>query len=93
MLLFAAAVLLLVSGFERYYQNNWQRNVRLDLQFGERHVYAGEKVMLTEVLENRKKLPLPLVEAAFRIPKGIWFTDAENLIISDYNYKRDGGAR
>lgn len=88
-LLFAAAVLLLLNGFESYYRNHWWQSVRLDLRFGESHVYAGEKVMLTEVLENRKKLPLPLVEAAFRIPKGIWFTDAENLIISDYNYKRD----
>ena len=89
MLLFAVAVLLLLSGFESYYRNHWWQSVRLDLQFGESHVYAGDKVILTEVLENRKKLPLPLVEAAFRIPKGIWFTDAENLIISDYNYKRD----
>ena len=89
MLLFAAAVFLLLGGFEWYYRQNWQHGVRMDLRFGESHVYAGDKVILTEVLENRKKLPLPLVEAAFRIPKGIWFVDAENLIVSDYNYKRD----
>ena len=89
MLIFAAAVVLILLGWRRYYRNNWYRGLNMELHFGEGHVYAGNKVLLTETLENRKKLPLPFLEAAFRIPKGIWFADTENLIISDYNYKRD----
>ena len=89
MLIFAAAVLLIFLGWRRYFRNNWNRDLAMELHFGDGHVYAGNKVLLTETLENRKKLPLPFLEAAFRIPKGIWFADTENLIISDYNYKRD----
>ena len=89
MLIFAGAVLLILLGWRRYYRNNWNRDLAMELHFGDGHVYAGNKVLLTETLENRKKMPLPFLEAAFRIPRGIWFPDTENLIISDYNYKRD----
>ena len=44
---------------------------------------------LTEVITNRKKLPLPVLEVGFHTRKELVFRDTENTNVSDYVYKRD----
>ena len=44
---------------------------------------------LTEVITNRKKLPLPVLEVGFHTRKELVFQDTENTNVSDYIYKRD----
>ena len=81
-----AAVLLL---HDYWYERNWSRSLSIRVLFSRPHVYAHEVLELTETIENRKKLPLPIIEIGFRLPRGLHFEDAENILESDYIYKRD----
>ena len=85
------AVVLAVCffGWEEYYRKHWMKDISVDLHFSEPAVYAGSEVTLTETIENRKKLPVHILEIAFRVRKGVVFPDAENITESDYVYKRD----
>ncbi|MBD5451738.1 MAG: DUF58 domain-containing protein, partial [Lachnospiraceae bacterium] len=52
-------------------------------------LYAGGQTKLYEVIENRKRTPLPVLEVGFHTKKELDFTDTENASVSDYIYKRD----
>ena len=86
---FLAVVFLVLFAWDLVYQKRWARQLTLSLRFEQSAVYAGSRAGFTEIIENRKRLPLPVVEAGFRIQKGIEFADAQNIQVSDYIYKRD----
>lgn len=82
--------MLLVSalwGF--YYKQNWAREVAVKLWFETDAVYAGQEIRLFEVIENRKRMPVPVLEVGFHTRKELDFADVENTNVSDYLYKRD----
>ena len=86
--------LLILSGgclfiFRKVYKRLWSRDLTFRLDFDSPYTYAGEEAGFSEVIENRKKLPVPFLEIGFRIQKGILLPDAENVLTSDYIYKRD----
>ena len=68
-ILLLAALLLLLLGWNIYYRRHWYRQVDVTLDFDRTSVYAGEQVELTEVITNRKKLPLPVLEVGFHTRK------------------------
>ncbi len=86
-----AAVLAVIAAWELYFRKNWLKGVSVDVRFQESAVYRGDELHLTEIIENRKRMPLFIFEAAFRTQKGLKFIDAEeeNVTESDYIYKRD----
>ena len=86
LLILVAAALF---GWNALFRRIWLNNLEIRLEFTEGVVYAGTRAELTEVISNRKRLPLAELEVGFRVPKGVSFLDAENIIISDYVYKRD----
>ena len=88
-ILLLAALLLLLLEWNIYYRRHWYRQVDVTLDFDRTSVYAGEQVELTEVITNRKKLPLPVLEVGFHTRKELVFRDTENTNVSDYVYKRD----
>ena len=84
-----AAAALLLYGWTRLFRSIWKKGLTVTLQFRESAVYAGGRAHLREVIENRKRLPLPVLEVGFRIGKGVVFVDADNTQVSDFVYKRD----
>lgn len=84
-----AALLLLLWGWNTYYGRHWYRNVKVSLDFDRANVYAGESSELTEVITNRKRLPVPVLEVGFHARRELVFQDTENTNVSDYTYKRD----
>ena len=48
-----------------YYQNHWAQNITVELWFETDSVYAGQDTKLYEVIENRKKMPVPVLEVGF----------------------------
>ena len=80
--LLGVAAVLLLYGF--YYQKRWFRALSVEVRFSRPHVYAKGTLELTEVIENRKKLSLPVIEIGFRVPRGLHFTDVENTLERDY---------
>lgn len=89
MMLFLAFTLTVLLLLGSLYRRLWWKGVSVRLHFSEHTVYAGGEAELSERIENRKRLPLPELEAGFRVPKGVTFQKAENIVVSDYVYKRD----
>lgn len=86
--LFLGFILLLFL-WNLFFAHTWNKKVVVSFAFLQQFVYAGEQAQMTECVENGKKLPLPVLEVAFHIDKGLSFLDCENTNVSDYTYKRD----
>ncbi len=84
-----AALLLLVCVWNLYYEKHWYQQVEVTLDFDRPYVYAKDQTELKEVITNRKKLPVPVLEVGFHTRKELNFEDTENTNVSDYIYKRD----
>ncbi len=76
-------------GWRWYYQQHWSCSFDAKVKFSQDVVYAGEHTKLYEVVENRKHLPVPVLEVLFSARKELVFKDTENINVSDYVYKRD----
>ena len=75
--------------WELYYKKIWIREVDVKLWFDTDALYEGGQTKLYEVIENRKRTPLPVLEVGFHTKKELDFKDTENASVSDYIYKRD----
>lgn len=75
--------------WELIYKNVWHKGVEVKLWFDTDTLYAGERTKLYEVVENRKRFPLPVLEVGFHTKRELDFADTENASVSDYIYKRD----
>ncbi|MDE7282088.1 MAG: DUF58 domain-containing protein, partial [Lachnospiraceae bacterium] len=82
---------ILIMGvlWEKYYRRQWSKNVLVKLWFESAYVYAGQETKLYEVIENRKNIPIPVLEVEFRTKKELDFRNSDNANVSDYIYKRD----
>ncbi len=90
MIIFLLLGLFIVAGiWELYYRRNWSENVTVKLWFETDRVYAGNETKLYEVIENRKRMPIPVLEVGFHTRKELDFADTENTNVSDFIYKRD----
>jgi uncharacterized protein (DUF58 family) len=90
MILFLLLGIFVVSWvWELYYRKNWSENLTVKLWFETDKVYAGNDTKLYEVIENRKRMPIPVLEVGFHTKKELDFADTENTNVSDFIYKRD----
>lgn len=87
--LFFLSFLLLTFLWNLYYAKHWNKNLMVTLNFLQDFVYAGDQAEMTEQIENRKRLVLPVLEVAFHVDKRLAFHDCENINVSDFTYKRD----
>lgn len=87
--LFFIGLLLLTSLWNLYYAKHWTANLVVSLDFLQNCAYTGERVEMTEQIENRKKMMLPILEVGFHMDKNLSFHDCENTSVSDFTYKRD----
>ncbi len=87
--LFFLGLLFMTFLWNTYYARHWNQGLSVSLDFVQNSVYAGGQAEMTEKIENRKKLPLPVLEVAFHIDKRLSFLHCENTTVSDFIYKRD----
>lgn len=71
------------------YKHRWSKEITVKLWFETDAVYAGQQTRLYEVIENRKAMPVPVLEVGFHTRKELVFVDVDNTNVSDYCYKRD----
>ena len=88
-LTFIIPIAILCFVWIRNYGSFLVDNLTASISFADDHIYAGEETVLSEVIENRKRFPVPVLIIRFRIPRGIKFIDSENTSVSDYTYKKD----
>ena len=72
-----------------YYRMHALDNLSLKVDFSKNVADYGEKIELIEVVENRKKLPLPFIILKFETPREIKFFDEPNATTSDFIYRED----
>lgn len=90
MFLFLLLAIVMVGVlWDFYYKKVWRKGVDVKLWFDTDTLYAGGQTKLYEVIENRKRTPLPILEVGFHTKKELDFADTENTSVSDYIYKRD----
>ncbi len=87
--IFIVGILLVCGIWAWVFRRFWDKNVQLELSFENSEAYVGGQVILTERVENRKRLPLPVLEAQFSLGTGLSAERVENTNVSDYIYKRD----
>lgn len=87
LLLAGAGLVYLLQSF--LYQKYWSSRLSVSIRFQDKPVLEGETALLTEVIENRKLLPLSYLHVKFRISRFLEFESMENASISDWTYKND----
>lgn len=88
-LLFLLGVFLVMVVWKIYFDKHWDKNVVVHLNFQQNFVHEGEQTQLIEKIENRKRMPLPVLEVDFHLRRELSFHDMENTQISDFTYRRD----
>ncbi len=72
-----------------FFQHFWNKNLSLHLMFDRTETYAGQKASLFMQVENKKKMPLPILEVRFSLKRGLSMEGIDNINVSDFIYKRD----
>ncbi len=81
-----AAVLL---GLPRLYDHFWEKGLDCRISFTQDYAVEDEVSTLSEVITNRKLLPLPVLEISFHMDRRLRFGAGENASLSDQTYRRD----
>ncbi len=84
-----AALWLLFQLLCRLYDRFWQKGLSCDIQFTQDYAVEDETSALSEVIVNRKLLPLPVLEISFHMDRRLQFGDGQNASLSDQTYRRD----
>ena len=87
-------VMLAIAGIlfilqREIYARFWNKNLNVDIRFQDKAVLEGEEARMTEVIENRKLLPLAYLNVKIQISRNLLFSSMENTTVSDYTYKSD----
>ncbi|MCR5254400.1 MAG: DUF58 domain-containing protein [Acetatifactor sp.] len=82
-----AGLLYIIQG--NFYKKNWSKGIRADIKFRSGTVTRGDKSSLTEVIENRKKLPLSMLKVKFRTSRNLKFDNETGSKSTDFYYRND----
>ena len=89
-IVFAAVLALLLYEFQYIlYKKRWFYGLKTDAFFKVSEAMAGDEATLTEVIENRKGLPLPMVKVKLQLSRKLEFTETNSAKVSDYFYRTD----
>ena len=89
-LIIALVVMILLYSIQSHlYRKYWNMGLDIRLAFSKDTANIGEQVVLTEVIENRKALPMPILHVKFRTARTFIFEDNENAQTTDHYYRND----
>ncbi|MDO5349544.1 MAG: DUF58 domain-containing protein [Lachnospiraceae bacterium] len=83
----AAFLMFLIQGM--VYSRYWDRGLQAWLWFAQPALREGEQGELKEVVENRKRMPLPVLHVNLQLNRSLVFASQENTALSDQTYRRD----
>ncbi|MBR6004188.1 MAG: DUF58 domain-containing protein [Lachnospiraceae bacterium] len=89
-IVFAALLALLLYEFQYIlYKKKWFSGLKTDAYFKISEAMAGDEGELTEVIENQKGLPLPMVKVKLQLSRKLEFAENKSAKVSDYFYRTD----
>lgn len=71
------------------FKKHWNKHLEVTISIKNTECVAGEENLLTEVITNNKRLPLPILHVKFNTPKSFHFENEENSSVTDYYYRDD----
>lgn len=71
------------------YHLYWDKNLEAYVNFDREQVSEGEVVVLEEVLENRKWLPIPVIFLSFKMSKHFRVPGERGVLLSDDHFTRN----
>jgi uncharacterized protein (DUF58 family) len=74
---------------QKLYKRLWNRGLSVNIDFTEENIFEGDKSTLTEVIENRSRLPLSLLHVKFNTDRSLAFTDENGSRTTDKYYRND----
>lgn len=81
--------LLLYLGQKILYEKLWCRNLTVSLKFQDAGIWEGQESTLSEIIENRKRLPLTMLKVKFQTDRHLAFTDEKGSRTTDRYYRND----
>ncbi len=89
-LLLALAIVLFIYDLQdKLYRKYWNNQLSIHLKFSKELADVGDSIALSEVIENNKALPLPILHVKFRTSKTFLFESEENAKVTDHYYRSD----
>ena len=73
----------------RIYGRFWDRGLAARLFFSAQSITEGERCFLSEQVENRKSLPLPMLKVKFQVSRKLRFEDEGDSAVTDQYYRND----
>lgn len=74
---------------QKLYGILWNKHLEIKLEFTESSLFEGEKGELLEIIENGKRLPLPMLKVKFQTDRNLQFTDTQSSKVTDLYYRND----
>lgn len=71
------------------YRKWWNKGLQVSLEFAQKELFEGEESQLYEVIENRKRLPLPMLKVKFQTSRNLEFSDIKGSKVTDFFYRND----
>lgn len=71
------------------YKKYWAKNLHVSVAFRQNAIYEGDEGEIIEVIENRKRLPLPMLKVKFQTSKHLGFGDDRGSKTTDQYYRND----
>ncbi len=71
------------------YKRLWNQDLYASAAFGCAELFVGEEGELVEVVENRKRLPLPMLKVRFQTDRNLRFADMRTAQVTDRFYRND----
>ena len=71
------------------YRRLWNKNLGTSLSFDRDVLYEGQTNELCEVIENRKYMPIPILQVKFSITRTFLFEKRNNTNVTDKYYRSD----
>ena len=73
----------------KIYRTFWDRHLNVSLDFSKTFLTEGEKGQIVEVIENKKRLPLPMLKMQFQTSRNLQFDSKKQTKNSDQYYRSD----
>ena len=71
------------------YKKYWAKSLHVSVTFRQNAIYEGDEGEIIEVIENRKRLPLPMLKVKFQTSKNLGFLDEKGSKTTDQYYRND----
>lgn len=83
------SALILYLGQKIAYEKLWHQHLTVSLSFENSGIWEGQESTLSEIIENRKRLPLTMLKVKFQTDRHLVFSDTKGSRTTDRYYRND----